>query len=844
MLNTCRTMLRSTASILTFSIVVGLAFGGGVTAQDEVSDKSEDAPKKKVEPPKRPPLSVNVGPKGVGRYRPGQWGIASVESLNRTNEPMEFRGVVWFGANRDMQFSRKIWLPARSRRRTWIPVLGPLSDVKPNTLMMNYAAFTASDSGEEKYIDGATIQRSEGQPLMVPLNPTCFLLVSDQSSNDASVVKAIKFYVGKAFNNRVSLLSLVDNDFPMFPEALDVIDCIILSGDRIAESAAGIAATRAWIRRGGRLWVMADRVSPETLEALVGDQLQITELDRITLTDYTLEPNPSSGAKAKSDVKLERPVELVRVLANGGTVTHNVGDWPAAIRVPVGQGYVLVSMLALNGWMPTSESIDRAVRKPDAGYDVTTAAMEMAALVLRSKTQPPIADDTWKQYLAQRIGYSVPDRSLVMFSLVGYCLAMLVAATLFRRAGQIERLIWFVPAATIVVAATLVVTGTSSNTMESNVHVGQLIEVERGLDELVVSGVIGAFNDETVTHTTGTTDGGLFLPDASSGTGTWRMDWQDIGEWKLKDLKYPAGSIRFAPFTTTVQSTSNVSVRGTFNADGFIAEVKQGSLGSLEDRIVVTRSRITLPLAPSSDGKSVEGRNGTELPPGEFLVGSLLSDEQQRRQNVLREVLAKKDRSMDYPNGPTMMAWAQPLDMGFVLPDKPTGSALVTIPIDITRPEPGSSISIPAPFVTFRSVRGTKGAGFSSAFKNSIGLWTSSSSKGTSTLRFQVPKEILPATPERATLKLTITAPSRTVTISSGVLNNLQEITTTSSPVGEVQIPITDATALALDDHGGLHIAIQVSEVEINEDQKGEFGTQDQYWRIDFVQLEVKATID
>ena len=284
-------------------------------------------------------------------------------------------------------------------------------------------------------------------------------------------------------------------------------------------------------------------------------------------------------------------------------------------------------------------------------------------------------------------------------------------------------------------------------------------------------------------------------------------------------------------------------MRGTFDADGFQATLERGQLETLQDAAVVTQSRLTLPVKFGSDGTSVVGRSGSELPPGEFLTESLLSDEQQRRQRFLRYLLASDDRSMAYPNVPSLMAWTSPIDVGFELPHKEAGAALVTIPIELTRPESGTKIAIPAPFLTYNAVFGAKG-GYTSVFKNSNGLWASSSAKGTTVLRFQVPPELLPIQPNSATLKLTITAPSRVVKISAGLNEDLQEIASKASPVGAWLVPITDELALKLDAAGSLHVSIEVGDVEIDENRKGEYGTRDQNWRIDYVQLDMQATIE
>ena len=827
--------------------VCGVLLCRTLTAQDQPQASPDANPKAVIN---LPDLSLTVTPKGVARYQPGKWGLVSLNTVNRKHEATNYRGVGWFTTNKNLQFGRSIWLPARSNRRTWLPVLIPKLPKRsnrfgpvPSSLELKYSAFSSSTDGPERYIDDGTDLRSEGQPLMVARAPSCFLLVTDPGEDDLAITQAVSFFVSRTYTNQVTLLGLSDAEFPMIPEALGIVDCMILSGDQVAESAAAVSAVRSWIRRGGRLWLMLDQVSLSTVELLLGDLLQVTELGRVTLNDFTIEPDLAAGGKSKSDVALETKVDLVRTFVAGGQVTHRVGEWPAAIRVPMGQGLVLCTTLGVTGWIQPTDELDRTTRQNGQAYRISKAATDLVSLALRARAQEPIKPDVWKEYLADQIGYTVPSRFFVMGSLIGYCLAFVVAAVWFRKVGRIERLLWFTPAATVVVALVLVGIGRANNKVESSVHIGQIIEVEPGLDELSVSGMIGAYNERLSRHSSGVTQGGMFMPDQATQTSMWRMNWRDFDQWNLEDLDYPTGSIRFAPFTTMVPTTKPISVRGTFNESGFQATVERGPLEPLQDQIVANQSRITMPLEASNDGKTVVGKTGTELPPGEYFSASLLSDEQQRRQKLIRKALVDDHRMLQYPNGPILMAWTDPIETGFQLPLPPVGSALVTIPFDLIRPEPASKISIPAPFLTYKSVRGDDG-GVSSVFKNSTGVWASSSAVGNSTLRFQVPPEMLPLEPNSATLKITLTAPSRTVSFSSGVLSNLKEIASFKSPVGELQIKIDDPAGLRLDDHGGLHVAIQVGDVDLDAEQQGEHGTRDQSWRIDYVRLDLNATIE
>src|SRR5205809_74179 len=60
---------------------------------------------------------------------------------------------------------------------------------------------------------------------------------------------------------------------PPAPEALEGIDHFVLGSDRIADDIAGQRALRAWLQRGGHLWVLLNWVEPRTVMALLGDEL-------------------------------------------------------------------------------------------------------------------------------------------------------------------------------------------------------------------------------------------------------------------------------------------------------------------------------------------------------------------------------------------------------------------------------------------------------------------------------------------------------------------------------------------------------------------------------------------
>src|SRR5262249_9109676 len=56
---------------------------------------------------------------------------------------------------------------------------------------------------------------------------------------------------------------------PPAPEAFDGVDHFILASRSIADDPAGLRALRAWVQRGGTVWVLLDLVDPEALAPLL-----------------------------------------------------------------------------------------------------------------------------------------------------------------------------------------------------------------------------------------------------------------------------------------------------------------------------------------------------------------------------------------------------------------------------------------------------------------------------------------------------------------------------------------------------------------------------------------------
>ena len=70
-------------------------------------------------------VSVGIGPAGAQRHVPGRWATFAVNGMNRTDEDREEIGIAMVGDSTSLQYGRKFWIPAHSRRQAWISMKIP-----------------------------------------------------------------------------------------------------------------------------------------------------------------------------------------------------------------------------------------------------------------------------------------------------------------------------------------------------------------------------------------------------------------------------------------------------------------------------------------------------------------------------------------------------------------------------------------------------------------------------------------------------------------------------------------------------------------------------------------------
>ncbi|HUT95356.1 MAG TPA: hypothetical protein VMY37_38230 [Thermoguttaceae bacterium] len=794
-------------------------------------------------------VSARVGPPaGIRRLRPETWGLVGLNVFNGGDQPADVVATMYFSGDPSLQYARRLWVPARARRYSWCPILPPRS-IAPETpgpspeltkAEVKSLSFDRSGPREE-------LVRNRSEPVLrsrlLPIHhgrPTT-AVVTDSGADDPAKAREDEAALEVVSASRQStglspiVPELYEDFLPPVVESLDGLDQLVLAGDRLASDAAARVAVRRWLLGGGRLWIMLDRVEPETVELLLGEAFRCRVVDRVGLTRVAIRGVSADAESFTGEPReFEQPVDLVRVLAPDAEEVFAVNGWPAAFWQRMGKGEVLFTTLGAAGW----------IRSPGYGAppSVATKPLEFLSFRLFRRREPPLLEPReWEAYLSEQIGYRIVGRGFVAGVLGAFCLVLLGTGAWLGRRDRLERMAWIGPLAAAIAALALAVTGSlARHSVPPTVAVAQLAEADPRSDELGMTGLLAIYNRQPSRAPLGVQRGGLFCPDmAGLGSTTRRMVWTDLDRWHWEHLPLPAG-VRTAPFAYATKLARPIAARAAFGPDGLTGTLAAGPFESLADAVIATPSRANLSVELEASGRLHAGADEV-LAPGRFIAASVLSDEQRRRQAIYAQVLDGKS-PREFPDRPTLLAWARPLDMQFTFPDQTTraGSAILTVPLEIERTPPGTRVAIPSPFLDYRSVRGPLREP-SAAYGNATHEWIELRTSTEAYLRFQVPEQVLPIKLDRARVVVRINAPSRTVQLLGHAGQRWVSLATWNSPVGGFPLEITDTELLELDDQGGFLLGIAVARDRSSEAGTGPVTRLGSAWRIEAVELEIEG---
>ena len=769
-------------------------------------------------------------------YSPERWSMLSVGIVNPADRPVETLSSLYFQDHSEIQYARRLWVPARAKRMSWCPVLIPRLASSSETTPSVRAILYSKKQDEYRLIESPGGQRfHEGLLRVEHKRPiTGCILDDDKTEVPRKLLKAVR----AARNLPIRLSGLQMGDLPPRVETMEVLDQLVLANDRVRDDAAAMTSIRQWLHGGGKLWIMLDHVRPETVSRLLGDSFRCHVVDRVEMTELQiLCTDRTRGDSDGEHLRFEDPVDLVRVVGVDMEVDYTVDGWPAAFWQKAGRGEVLFTTVGGRAWMrnwPYEERIKVGILKRSE-YAATAPMQSLAYRFLSPRSTQSFKPELFRGLAMQQISYRIIGRSWIFLVLGVFCLVVLGAGLWLARARRMTQLGWLGPA--LAVLAAVVVSGMGYSTKRGippTVVETQLLRLDSGIDDVSVDGLVAVYNDQQTSFLLGADRGGILTPDWRGLAGqTRQMTWTDIDKWHWADLSLPQG-VRLASTRYSTQFSPRIEAQASWNAEGLVGRLAAGPFTRFADAVIAGRGRGVLAVQLSEDKAFTAA---TTLASGEFVASGLLNDMQQRRQEVYRQ-LVRSDDDGRFPERTTLMVWAKSLDAGFQFDPRAqrVGDALLIIPLQMESPEAGTKVRVPTPLLPYRAIPipGTKA--ISSSYDNKRRKWIGPLVKGTNTLlRFELPPELLPMRVDRAVMTVRIDATKRRLDLLGLLEDQPQVLETQNSPVGVVQFTVDRQDVLAVDADGGVILGLAVGEFQ---GEKTGF-IQDEGWTIEDASLEL-----
>lgn len=782
-------------------------------------------------------VSISVQSASIRRHKVGAWSALGVTVNNSTDEDAEALAASYFAPNVSQQFARRLWVPAHARRVSWLPMRVP-ADVPKTAEHLELTTFSLEVAGGRE-----VLRRRETDPLKSDVFVTIdhndwktgFIGRSPLRGDDGGMTDLDDDSLETLLTAKTSVdlphiaSNLEGNFLPPWSDALEGFDQIGLIGDRIVNDAAGLVSLRSWVRDGGRLWIMLDGVDPSTVAALLGNAVDFQTVDRVELDRFELEPSPEVRSTEDKVVvhEYETPVDFLRVVTSAQDIVYRIDGWPAAFRMPYGDGEILFTTLAARGWR-------------DEASGAATPELEHLAVRFFALRQPPLDPPQLRPYLEERIGYRVPPRSLAVLVLGGYCASLLGASLVLARGGRLDWLAWIVPAITLTAAGIFYAVGiTNTNTVPPSVASLQLLRFASQTNEVRVQGLAAIYDQQSRDVQWQGLQRAWVIPEPGDDSEVKRLVWRGDDAMQTENARTHSGSVGLASLKTTRTTSQPVRAFAQFGPDGLVGQLSSGELQDAVDVVVVAPPGPSLAVKLNRDGSFVGGVDDV-LAAQQYLADALLSDEQRRRQEVFR-LLFDPSEQRTFGGQEYLALWCRPIEAGVAFPEgfEVSESALALVPLQLQRTPPQKPFSIPATFLRVDQATSGEHGGTSSAYQPKTGQWLKRLTLPTETdLRFQLPQQVLPCDLKQGNLAIRINAPSRKLTVWAVGGSTPIQIGEVANPNGVRDFTL-NADQLAQDEHGGVTIRVVVSAAQLEGDTQAGSDFARSTWQIDYVRLSV-----
>jgi hypothetical protein len=790
------------------------------------------------------------------------------EVTNFGDQDRQARVFVFQEGHSDVQYGREVWVPAAATVQTSLLFKPSSPPRRPGRMEVEFLLYECRQGEEQLVLPRGESRIRSRRLLHRPADIFTTILLDEETEGTVwgqtpqPLSRAGEGYaLAQACRVAAELpkyVSLV-NSLPSSPLGLKSIDQFVLASGRMARDHAGLSALRQWLEGGGKMWVMLDLVDPEVLIPLLGDAIDFHVVERISLAKFKIESRPSSGIGLRTQThEHDRPVEFARVLLPPEeSVEHSIDGWPVCFERAVGLGKVVFTTLGLRGFVAGAGVppffADRQTPQKGAGIPGknagapaqrkgASAASQWPVLAQVATDLLPLINErtfdvaAFGGLLNDDIGYAVIGRGRLLLVFAGFFAAAAVAGMMLRRSRRPELVGWLAPAAALGAAGmVLALAQLDRQAATPTTAVAQIVQPVSGTNEAAVHGLLAACRTESGPGEAGASPEVFFELDMSGTDGQIRrLIWNGLDGWRWDNLRLPAG-IRLAPFTATLRTPAPITAVARIGPNGLEGKLTAQPFTELTDAVLHRRNGRDLAVHIQKDGTFASSQEDV-LALGQFLPGTVLSDRQQRRQDLYREFLKFPS---EQANREVLLAWAKPAAMDIKLADgaPQTGAALLMVPLQMERSARGQRVRLPGPLVTCRKA-GVRNQAIAVAREGGM--------DADMKLLFLVPAAVLPLKIEQARLQARIRAPGRRLVIAAPQDIGSAELYRAESPADAFHLDLTDDRLLRLDQDGRLHLDLSLHSPEQIREQTPEQITQSvregnrpQNWRIDYLELEV-----
>lgn len=803
---------------------------------------------------------VNISTGGIGVYRPEKWGAVKISLRNPQDREVHLLATTHFQGDPTLQYGRRFWMPAQSRMVIWHPLRMPA-----------VAAAQSSGDPDDKFFElQSQVMSTEGgtetlaisdqgalhfdQSLRIASDSPTTAVIGEPGageSNGSAVANAYDLLLTARYERGMirNLTVLGDEQAPAGEEVLGALDQLVVFDDRLLNDLAGISSIRRWVTGGGQLWIMADQIRPELLAALLEDQSSLEVVGTAELTHLNVVPATKTGT-APFERDLDNPVSMVRVIGDGFTPAFVCDGWPVALWKSYGSGRILVTTLGPDGWVRPRMDSDP---QPESGTSFKTRffpgqpLVSLAAEFFVRQPAPALPPAVSEQTVQGMIGYRIPSRGLVVGSLMAFTGLIVGAGLWLSRRGHLERLGLAIPICSLLIASVLLGAGMKTRSeIPSSVAAVQMVQAVPGTQDVRLTGSAGVFTrDESSSSPLAGISGGWGLPDMTGLEGTTRrLVWNDLDHWSWEKLTRKPG-LRTIAFQAAGQVERPLKATGSFSGGKLSGRLQLPEGMPASDAILATSSgRIGLKI--ESDGQWSIAQE--QLGANQYLTATVLSDEQQRRTQLMSQILAPI-AGQSPVHEPTLYAWTQPWTSALNLPEQaPIGSAVVAVPIEWQPMPSGTQFTLPRALLTMREIAGPDGSRPTGFFDGRSQQWVEKSGQNSGWLAFDIPVELLPLQTRKVEVTFKVTGPMGRLELSGFRNGKLESIRVWENPVGTIQHTVDDGSLMPIDSQGRMFFRVDAG-VEISEiPEEGVQGTKDStsspmtYWQ--FEDVSVLITVD